>query len=66
MNRDLPLGLPQGSVRSIIALALTGTVCALWLMGRPVPVELLGFAGGVVAFYFKLRNDSALTTRKEP
>lgn len=65
MNRNLPLGLPEGSVRALLAILLTLTCCWLWLTGQTVPNELLAFAGVVVAYYFKTRADEITAARAD-
>ena len=40
MRTDEPLGLPPGSVRAIIALALTGVAGWLMVTNTPVPENL--------------------------
>jgi hypothetical protein len=35
-----PLGLPEGSVRSVLALIVTGTVCGMAAFRVPVPDRL--------------------------
>ena len=47
-----PLYLPPGSVRSIIALTLTGAVTYLSLIGTVSPEALEKIVLIVVAFYF--------------
>ena len=50
-----PLGIPEGSVRAILALALTGTVIAMSAFGRSVPGELWQFAALALGAYFAQR-----------
>ena len=48
-----------------IAVMLTGTCCALWLTGRPVP-ELLGWAFvGVLGFFFGFKFQQLVSKKKE-
>lgn len=56
---NLPLGLPEGSVRSILALALTAATIYLWVTAMVVPVELLAITGLVVGNYFGSRSTAA-------
>jgi hypothetical protein len=51
-----PLSLPHGSIRAVLAVALTGTCCFLWATGQALPGELLALASGVVGFYFASRQ----------
>lgn len=61
-----PLGLPDGSVRSILALSLTATTIYLWVTGSPVPNELLAVNSLVVGNYFGSRSGSVLISSQEP
>lgn len=54
-NPNMPLGLPAGSVRSIIALLFTAVVGFLWATGQTVAPELLVTTGIVVTHYFVTR-----------
>jgi hypothetical protein len=56
---SLPLGLPDGSVRSILALARTGCTIYLWVTGMVVPPELLAVNSLVVGNYFGSRTTQA-------
>ena len=60
---DLPLGLPDGSVRSILALALTTCTIYLWVTGAPVPAELLAVNSLVVGNYFGFRGGAQTSTQ---
>lgn len=53
-----PLGLPRGSVRAIVAMALSAACWTLVLLGRPVPDYLLGLLLATVGFYFGFRSRS--------
>jgi hypothetical protein len=51
-----PLGLPQGSVRALIALTVvTGTI-ALLVLERPTPEWLQGGFFTLIGFYFGSRT----------
>ena len=50
-----PLGLPEGSVRAVIALAFVGVTAFLFGTTGNVPEALLGFTGLVVGHYFGTR-----------
>lgn len=52
-----PLGLPRGSVRSVIALLFSATTSYLFATGQAIPNELMLLVGVVVTFYFKTRSD---------
>lgn len=62
---NLPLGLPDGSVRSILALSLTAATIYLWVTGSPVPAELLAVNSLVVGNYFGSRSTEA-NLQREP
>lgn len=50
-----PLWLPAGSIRSILALALLGVTCYLFVAGQSVPPALLVLDGAVFSMYFAVR-----------
>jgi len=56
LSKDQPLWLPKGSVRSLLALAVTLTVCAMALVGTITAEAFLAIASAVVAFYFGNRG----------
>ena len=51
-----PLGLPEGSVRATLSILSVGTLCALALLQKPIPPELVGIAGAAVGAYFQNRG----------
>lgn len=53
-----PLWLPKGSIRGLISLAVTGTVCFMVVSGVVVPDWFQLFFSGTVAIYFKTRVDA--------
>lgn len=50
-----PLGLPPGSVRALMALALIGVTVYLFGVQALVPTELLTLDGVMLTFYFTTR-----------
>ena len=61
MNSEHPLGLPPGSVRAILALAIVGAAIAgVFLLAAEAAGLLLGLAGVVTTFYFKARSTEEL------
>lgn len=53
-----PLGLPRGSVRSLLALGLVAsTVYAVFILPAEQAGLLLALSGSVVTHYFKDRKD---------
>lgn len=57
-----PLNMPPGSVRAILALSVILAVVVLAVMRAPIPETLTALAGGVVAYYFKARQDETAAT----
>lgn len=56
MNTSQPLGLPEGSVRALIALTVViGTVTLLGL-DKPIPEWLQGGFFTLIGFYFGART----------
>jgi hypothetical protein len=61
MNPNEPFGLPNGTVRGIIALAITGVSLYLFATAQPVPEALLAVNGLVIGNYFGSRGqDNAI------
>lgn len=52
LQKDQPLGLPPGSVRAIMALALIVTTLVLFVKDGAAPTELLTLDGAVAGVYF--------------
>jgi hypothetical protein len=59
MNTPMPLGLPEGTVRAILALMILAATLAYWLIYKTIPTEFLGLAGIVVGYYFGSREGQA-------
>lgn len=53
-----PLNLPAGSVRAILALLLVSAVAVPVALARTVPESVIGLAGVVLGFYFRLREEA--------
>lgn len=51
-----PLFLPEGSVRAIIAIALTLTFCVMAYEARVIPEFFIAILGIVIGFYFGKRS----------
>lgn len=67
MNASEPLGLPRGSVRAILALAVVGCAVYLFGTGQGVSVEFVAFSSPVIAWYFAARQaENAANPPKEP
>jgi hypothetical protein len=58
MNQTEPFGLPQGSVRGILTLAITGVTLFMWATGVAVPDALLGINALVIGNYFGYRGNA--------
>lgn len=58
LNSNLPLGLPRGSVRAVISLAVIGVALAKWYLDGDIPSELLAIVGTVIGFYFGGRQSA--------
>jgi hypothetical protein len=56
MSLSTPLGLPDGSIRGLIALACTGAVLFLFITGQVVPDMLMTVASLVIGYYFGARS----------
>lgn len=56
MNYDEPFGLPRGTVRGVIALAVTGVTLFLFATGASVPEALIAVNGLIVGNYFGSRG----------
>lgn len=55
-NSSEPLGLPPGSIRALLAMAVVGTGLALACVRGAVPEELRELVLAVIVFYFTTRN----------
>jgi hypothetical protein len=53
---DKPLGLPEGSIRALLALTVVGATVMYLFINKSVPTELVGVLGAVVGFYFGSRK----------
>lgn len=61
-----PLKLPRGSVRAIVALAITGALWATMLLDREVPLALAFVSLMVLAHYFGYRTKASSAGGKAP
>jgi hypothetical protein len=55
LHPDMPLYLPDGSIRAIIAVGTTIIVLAMYGWGKTVPDDLLKIWLMVLTFYFAQR-----------
>lgn len=51
--KNTAFGLPKGTVRAVLALALIGATIAATFIKGSAPDGLLTLSGAVVAWYFK-------------
>jgi len=49
---DKPLGLPEGSVRALLALTIVGASVVYLFVNKSLPTGLVGVLGAVIGFYF--------------
>ena len=56
LEEKLPLGLPQGSVRAIIAILLTLSLVGYLMIYKEVAEPILGVVGIVIGYYFGVRQ----------
>ena len=56
LDSSKPLGLPDGSVRAIIALMFTATLCAMFVTQQEINDVLLGISSVIVGAYFGTRG----------
>lgn len=61
MNTGEPFGLPNGTVRGLLAIIFTIATVYLWVTGSPVPTELLVINSLVVGNYFGSRSGNGDT-----
>lgn len=53
--QKFPLGLPQGSVRALMALMILGGLLVSYFVHKEIPDFLMTLAGVTVTFYFTQR-----------
>ena len=56
LDKTQPLGLPEGSVRAMIAIGLTVAIIVAIFVGVVVPDVLFGFMAAIIGFYFASRE----------
>jgi len=62
-KNEEPLGLPKGSVRALIAIAITVSVVVAMFLGIEVPGEVFGFTASIIGFYFGARAAEEITPK---
>ena len=65
-DKTQPLWMPPGSVRSILALALTGVTCVMALQAQISGETFLTIQATVVAFYFGTKSGATLPEQANP
>ncbi len=56
LNNEYPLGLPEGSVRAILALSMIVFVFVWFFEFKTIPKELVGIVTFVITYYFTKRD----------
>jgi hypothetical protein len=56
-----PLGLPRGSIRALVTLAVAGACWLLMIGNQPVPRYLLNLLLAIIAYYFGFRQKAGRT-----
>jgi hypothetical protein len=56
MNYELPLGLPKGSIRALIALSIVGIAGYSFIVGNINPEQFLTMTSVITGFYFATRK----------
>lgn len=51
-----PLGLPEGSVRALLAVGALATAAYMWVTGQPMPEEQKTLVTVAVTYYFAARS----------
>lgn len=60
-----PLGLPEGSIRGLLALMIVGCTEGMIFSGMTIPTEQWAAFGAIVWLYFKMREQQAGRQRAE-
>ena len=58
-----PLGLPRGSIRAIVTLAVAGACWVLMIGDQPVPHYLLNLLLAIIGYYFGFRQKAGSAER---
>ena len=69
--KNEPLGLPRGSVRSILAVIIVTTICVVagklaWFGDKDGLIALAGLANSAVTFYFLQRSQQTNGSNPPP
>jgi len=64
-NNQDPLGLPPGTVRAVLAITVTVTLCYVWITKGEAPAQL--YQGGMIiwGFYFAQKALATLFNLKK-
>ncbi len=65
MNSKGPLGLPEGTVRAILAILIVAGTIAYLIVYKNLPEALVGIAGIIVGHYFGTRQGETIGQAKE-
>lgn len=66
LNSGEPFGLPAGTVRGLIAMAVTAATLYLFVTGQDVPEALLALNGLVVGSYYSARGVASTIRAMQP
>ena len=64
-DKTNPLGLPKGSIRSILALFITCISFYIFIKTGTFPSDLLGINGFVLGYYFTKRDNDETKDKPE-
>lgn len=56
LNMSEPLGLPEGTVRAVLAVMAMATACHSFITTGTISVELVAFTSPIIVFYFVSRE----------
>lgn len=65
MNDKPPIGLPEGTVRAIIAVLIVAGTITYLIVYKNLSESLVGITGIVVGYYFGARQGEAIGQAKE-
>ncbi len=52
MDKLIELFASSAIMQATVTTILVVTCCAMWMQGKPLPTELLGFTGATLGFWF--------------
>ena len=66
LNPNEPLGLPNGSIRAILAVMFTGVTLFLWSTTGEPDVALVAITTSIVGNYFGMRGSAEIIAIEPP